>query len=81
MARIEDLLKKIDDPALREELAREVAVLKEHVDFGLVFAWSHRFARALHLARPARPLPVRVGLRFFPVGRSHPDGALRAGKE
>lgn len=37
MARIEDLLKKIDDPALREELAREVAVLKEHVDFGLVF--------------------------------------------
>ena len=34
MARIEDLLKKIDDPALREELAREVAVLKEHEDFG-----------------------------------------------
>ena len=37
MARIEDLLTKIDDPALREELAREVAVLKEQVDFGLVF--------------------------------------------
>ena len=37
MARIEDLLTKIDDPALRADLEREVAVLKEHVDFGLVF--------------------------------------------
>ncbi len=24
-------------------------------------AWIHRFARALHLVRPARPLPVPVG--------------------
>ena len=31
--------------------------------------------------RPVRPLPVRVRLRFFVVWRSHPDGALRAGKE
>lgn len=37
MARIEDLLTKIDDPALRANLEREVAALKEHVDFGLVF--------------------------------------------
>ncbi|MGH8984632.1 MAG: DNA methyltransferase [Acidimicrobiia bacterium] len=37
MARIEDLLKKIDEPVLRADLEREVAVLKEHVDFGLVF--------------------------------------------
>jgi len=37
MARIEDLLTKIDDPALRAELEREVSALKQHVDFGLVF--------------------------------------------
>jgi adenine-specific DNA-methyltransferase len=37
MARIEDLLTKVDDPVLRADLEREVAVLKEHVDFGLVF--------------------------------------------
>ena len=38
------------------------------------------FARALHPVRLTRTLPVRFGLCFFPVGRSHPDGALRAGK-
>ncbi len=37
MARIEDLLTKIEDPALRAELEREVSALKEHVGFGLVF--------------------------------------------
>ena len=37
MARIEDLLTKIEDPALRAELEREVSALKQHVDFGLVF--------------------------------------------
>ena len=53
---------------------------REQVDRGGALAWIHRFARALHLARLARPLPVRVGPHFFPAGRSHPDGALRAGK-
>jgi adenine-specific DNA-methyltransferase len=37
MARIEDLLTKIDDAVLRAEIEREVAVLKEDVEFGLVF--------------------------------------------
>jgi len=37
MARIEDLLTGIEDPVLRAEIEREVAVLKEHVSFGLVF--------------------------------------------
>jgi adenine-specific DNA-methyltransferase len=37
MARIEDLLTNIEDPVLRAEIEREVAVLKEHVSFGLVF--------------------------------------------
>ena len=37
MARIEDLLTNIEDPVLRAEIEREVALLKEHVSFGLVF--------------------------------------------
>lgn len=37
MARIEDLLTNIENPVLRAEIEREVAVLKEHVPFGLVF--------------------------------------------
>ena len=37
MARIEDLLTNIENPVLRAEIEREVAVLTEHVSFGLVF--------------------------------------------
>ena len=37
-------------------------------------------ARALHLVRLTRTLPVRVEPRFFSPLRPHPDGALRAGK-
>ena len=37
MAKIEDLIKNIPDPQLRDELAREVAKLKAGKKFGLVF--------------------------------------------
>lgn len=37
MAAIDDLIAQIDDPALRERLAREVAELQRTRKFGLVF--------------------------------------------
>ncbi len=37
MAKIEDLIKNIPDPQLRDDLAREVAKLKAGKKFGLVF--------------------------------------------
>lgn len=41
MARIEQLLTEIADPALRRDLEKEVAQLKDRLDFGLVFERHH----------------------------------------
>lgn len=37
MAKLEDLIKRIQDPKLREQIAREAAALKANKKFGLVF--------------------------------------------
>jgi hypothetical protein len=37
MAKIEDLVKRISDEKLRDEIAAEVRELKKHKQFGLVF--------------------------------------------
>jgi len=37
MAKIEDLISRVDDPALRDEISREIRRLKHKRDFGLVF--------------------------------------------
>ncbi len=53
--------------------------LDEEAQQHILSAWIHRFARALHLVGPARPLPVRVGSVSSVPGGPHPDGALRVG--
>ena len=59
MAAIEDLIKQIPDPGLREQLAGEVARLKATKTFGLVFEE--------HLPELVRlpGLPVRAGVRVM----------------
>lgn len=52
MARIEELLDRVQDPSLREALAVEVGRVKERTSFGLVFE---------------RHLPESVALHNFPV--------------
>lgn len=55
MARIESLIARIEDSAVREAVAREVAELKKRLDWGLVFE--------RHLPENIRTLvaPIRVG--------------------
>jgi len=55
MATIETLITQIDDPALRDKLAREVAEMKKRLDWGLVFE--------RHLPENVRALsaPIRSG--------------------
>ena len=59
MAAIEDLIKNIADPRLREQIAAEVAKLKAGKKFGLVFEE--------HLPELVRlpSLPARAGARVL----------------
>jgi hypothetical protein len=41
VAKIEDLVKRISDEKLRDEIAAEVRELKKHKQFGLVFYFSY----------------------------------------
>lgn len=59
MAAIEDLIKQIADPGLRDQLAAEVARLKAAKKFGLVF--EEHLPEMVRLPR----LTVRVGARVF----------------
>jgi adenine-specific DNA-methyltransferase len=59
MAAIEDLIKQVADPGLREQLAAEVARLKATKTFGLVF--EEHLPELVRL--PA--LPVRAGVRVM----------------
>jgi len=54
------LLTKLDDPALRADLEREVAVLKEHLDFDLV----------LEGRTPEMVLPKRSGRKMLGTSAS-----------
>src|SRR4051794_18092287 len=56
MARIEQLLTEIADPVLRRDLEKEVAQLKDRLDFGLVFERHHPESVLL-----GRCIGVRVG--------------------
>ena len=55
MSRIETLISQIEDAALRDEIAREVAEMKKRLDWGLVFE--------RHLPENVRTLlaPIKVG--------------------
>ena len=55
MAKIEDLVKRIADEKLREEIAAEVRELKKHKQFGLVF--EEHLPEVLRLPK----VPIRVG--------------------
>src|SRR5438128_1165354 len=59
MAAIEDLIKQIAEPGLREQLATEVARLKATKKFGLVF--EEHLPELLRLPG----LPVRAGTRVL----------------
>lgn len=54
MARLEDLIEKIRDPRLRQDLLREVTLLKKDKHFGLVFE---------------RHIPELAYLQDYPVQR------------
>ena len=54
MATIETLITQIDDPALRDKLAREVAEMKKRLDWGLVFE-RHLPENVRALAAPIKP--------------------------
>ena len=57
--------------------AEEVKVLQSEIELGLL-SLDRPFCASV-AARPARQAAPRPGgTRFFSVGRSHPDGALRA---
>jgi len=59
--------------------AEEVKVLQSEIELGLL-SLDRPFCAGV-TARPARQAAPRPGgTRFFSVGRSHPDGALRAGE-
>ena len=62
MARIEDLIKDIADPQLRDQIAREVSSLKARKKFGLVFEQ--------HLPEVVRlpSLPIKTGVRVAKRG-------------
>ncbi|MCX6083207.1 MAG: DNA methyltransferase [Chloroflexi bacterium] len=62
MAKIEDLIKNIPDPQLRNELAREVAKLKAGKKFGLVF--EEHIPEQVQIPG----LPVKPGLRVVKRG-------------
>ena len=62
MAKIEDLIKNIPDPQLRDELAREVAKLKAGKKFGLVF--EEHIPEQVQIPG----LPVKPGLRVVKRG-------------
>src|SRR5437016_11445616 len=55
MAKIEDLVKRISDAKLRDEIAAEVRELKKHKQFGLVF--EEHLPEMLRLPKVA----IRVG--------------------
>ena len=67
MAKIEDLIREISDQQLRNEIAREVAALKKHKTFGLVFE-EHIPEQVQILS-----LPVKPGLRVVKRGKSNKD--------
>jgi adenine-specific DNA-methyltransferase len=54
MATIETLITQIDDPALRDKLAREVAEMKKRLDWGLVFE-RHLPENVRALSAPIKP--------------------------
>ena len=54
MATIETLITQIDDPALRDRLAREVSEMKKRLDWGLVFE-RHLPENVRALAAPIKP--------------------------
>jgi adenine-specific DNA-methyltransferase len=58
MAAIEDLIRRIADPRLREQLAAEVAKLKDQKKFGLVF--EDHMPELLRLPKVAAILGARV---------------------
>ncbi len=53
MARIEELVTEIEDAELRAEIEREIATLKKHVNFGLVFERHIPETVDLHNIAPA----------------------------
>jgi len=84
MARIEELITEIADQRLREEMAREVAELKAHKKFGLVF--EEHIPELVQLPS----LPVRTGLRavkrsggrdVFLIEECSPNGSVVIRKE
>jgi adenine-specific DNA-methyltransferase len=54
MATIETLITQIDDPALRDKLAREVAEMKKRLDWGLVFE-RHLPENVRAISAPIKP--------------------------
>jgi adenine-specific DNA-methyltransferase len=66
MARLEDLIQEIADPALRKSISSEVARLKARKQFGLVF--EEHLPELVHLPG----LPIKPGAR---VAKRHDKGA------
>ncbi len=67
MAKIEDLIADIADARLRQEIANEVAALKERKRFGLVF--EEHIPETVQLPS----LPVKAGLRVVKRGGSNKE--------